>query len=383
MRDSLNLAELKEQAKAFRRTYEWYKQLGRMLLLIIVLIFVVSLFPAGSTPTSIPLLIVELAVAGVLFIASLVATLILIREYLLSARRSANRIRRINRYAPEFVPRLDRWVMFRSPILIFIIAILVVVLMVAPEQAFVLYIGIIAAYILLWYLYNRILLRLWDSQMTGIQRLVTLLPKGISVRNTRAIRLLQRGQLIDSERMFRDLLSRRSRSLAIHGGVLLNNLGYCLTLNDCFEEALPILEAAIRIEPGFGNGYVSLGEWYLSQNLDAERALELCEVAVEITPVLSKDSRAIQQATYARTLALTGHAARAEALLQQALGHVDRLRSPTAAEVHRQIGYVGLAFGDQQAAQSHFARAVELDPHGLHGKLARRALESLSSQPGC
>jgi tetratricopeptide (TPR) repeat protein len=383
MRDSLNLAELKEQAKAFRRTYEWYKQFGRMLLLIIVLIFVVSLFPPANTPTSIPLLIVELVVAGVLFIVTLVATLILIREYMLSARRNANRIQRVNTYAPPFVPRLNRWVMFRSPILVFIVATLVVVLMVAPEQAFVLYIGIIAAYIVLWYLYNRTLLRLWDSQRTGIQRLVNLLPKGISVRNARAIRLLQRGQLIDAERMFRDLLSRRSRSLAIHGGVLLNNLGYCLTLNDCFEEALPILEAAIRVEPGFGNGYDNLGEWYLSQNLDAERALELCEVAVEITPALSKDSRAIQQATYARTLALTGQAARAEAALQQALGHVDCLRSPTAAEVHRQIGYVGLAFGDHQAAQSHFARAVELDPHGLHGKLAQRALEALASHPGC
>jgi Flp pilus assembly protein TadD len=59
------------------------------------------------------------------------------------------------------------------------------------------------------------------------------------------------------------------------------------------------------------------------------------------------------------------------------LKHSSKLPPPAMAEVNRQAGHVRLTQNNRQAAIEHFQKAVELDPNGIYGKLAQKAIDSL------
>ncbi|MFN8372787.1 MAG: tetratricopeptide repeat protein [Anaerolineae bacterium] len=69
-------------------------------------------------------------------------------------------------------------------------------------------------------------------------------------------------------------------------------------------------------------------------------------------------------------------AARASILLDEVFGIMNRLQTRVKPEIYRQAGYARRAQGDEAAARELFTKAIELDPDGLFGSLARRALES-------
>ncbi|MEZ4668072.1 MAG: tetratricopeptide repeat protein [Anaerolineae bacterium] len=381
MHDSLDLTELKEEARLFRKRTGWYKHFRKVFLTVIGLTFVLTLLPADQNATDTLVPIIKWIVYTGLTIVWIGVSLLIIREFIYSTRRSFQRIAHINQYAPDFVPRLGKWSVFRSPFGLVTILLVIVGVILFPDRAFHFYVIYLFAIFFVFFLYTRAVLRWWDSPTDWIQQLIARLPKGVNLLASRAVHLLNQGELEEAAEIFKQILASRSRLLGVYGGILLNNLGYCLTLNQRYDEALPLLEAAIRIDPGYPLAYDSLAEWYLAQNLDAERAVELCEVAVEIAPQFTKDTKCIERATYARALALTGRTARAEAALKLATESTEKLKPTTIAEVNRQAGYAQFALGNAQAARQHFTHALEVSPGSLYAKLAQQALDTLFPTP--
>jgi tetratricopeptide (TPR) repeat protein len=169
-------------------------------------------------------------------------------------------------------------------------------------------------------------------------------------------------------------LARRARNPRQVSGTL-NNLGYALVLAGRYEEALPLLESALRIKPDLSNAYDSLACWYLEQGVFPQRALQIAQEALEHTPKTKSVSRAIQLATGARAYALTKNETYTRALLGEALAMAGK--GSMDAEIYRQAGHAMKALGDQQSAAAHFKRAVQLNPQGIFGKKAQQALEGL------
>jgi Tfp pilus assembly protein PilF len=159
----------------------------------------------------------------------------------------------------------------------------------------------------------------------------------------------------------------------------LNNLGYALVLAGYYDEALPLLETALRVLPSLGNAYDSLATLYLEQGILPERALELTQMALQRAPLSpQKIVRGIQLATCACAYGLTGQVDEAYAAVEEALTLVNE--APLSAEIFRQAGWAMHAVGDIDTAYSYFQRAVELDPNGLFGRLSREALQYIAQE---
>jgi tetratricopeptide (TPR) repeat protein len=285
--------------------------------------------------------------------------------------------KRLNTYAPPFVPRLTQWhtvqVMVGYGILI-----VGCLLTVFVPAAIIPTIGFYVVLLLWVFCYQRLLNWATRGGLARMERVLRIFPNNLAFLTNQSVLLLHVGRIEEAEHIIRELLERhRKRNIYAGATALqLNNLGVCLTFEGRFAEALPILEASVRIEPKYAHTYDSIASWYLDQNLDPERALELSELAVELPTPDILGSQPVRQATSARALALTGRDTRAEALLEQALSTLDQARPEIAAETYRQAAYARLAQGDRETAEAHFKRAVALDPDGLFGKLAGRALEA-------
>jgi tetratricopeptide (TPR) repeat protein len=376
MRDSLDLAELKEQIQKTKDAADERKNVsniaGRGLVVVTIifipLIFVSEFFSADG----------DRFLNLVWYILALI-TLALIGWFGVLAYRQLKQLAsRMTKYAPSFVIppnhlailgelRVYAWIfVVIAPSLFFI------------QQLFQFILVIFVPFLPLL-LYRRFMYWVSKGGLPRIERMQRVFPNNSTLLHFQAISLLNIGQVVEAEHTFRALLSRKYHLSIGTIPLLLNNLGYCLTLVERYDEALPILEAAIRIDPSTSSSFDSLAQWYLQQNLDPERALELTEIAIANTKSELIDSIGVQHATSAHAAALTGRISRAKALLSQALQAIDKVQPSTAAEINRQVGYAYLAMGDEQAARTHFTRAVELDPNGLYGKLAQRAFYSLPS----
>ncbi|MBZ0288391.1 MAG: hypothetical protein K8I30_12310, partial [Anaerolineae bacterium] len=143
--------------------------------------------------------------------------------------------------------------------------------------------------------------------------------------------------------------------------------------------SLALLEAAIRIMPSLVSAYDSLAAWYLEQKLNPQRAVELCEMVLELSRSPNDPFESVRKTACAWAFALIGQNNRADVLIEQALETVTLLELSAQANINRQIAYARLAQNNREAAREHFQKAVELDSDGIYGKLARRALDSLEA----
>jgi tetratricopeptide (TPR) repeat protein len=194
-----------------------------------------------------------------------------------------------------------------------------------------------------------------------------------SLTAAQATALMFSGKVDDSIPYYLQHLNvmRRTRNPYQISGSL-NNLGYALVMAERYDEALPFLEAAIRIKPDLSHAYDSLAGYYLEQGILPKRALEVAQAALEYTPNAKSTSRGIQIATSARASAMAGNANYAKILLSEALTMVGKTH--TDAEIYRQAGYTLQAMGDVPTARKYFQQAIKLNPQGLFGQKARRAL---------
>jgi len=373
MRDSLDLAALQAEAQAVRETNQrWRKALYGVYVLPVVgmlLVFLaVNVFPE---------LILTAQVVTAVGVGSIILTIVI--SDVVAYRRGMQYARTVNAHAPAFVERITPFDVVRHSWLYHLT--IVVLIAAALDADHAVLIGVVGFVPALIYVYGyRWLIRwVYAGGLKRAEQMLRLWPGNSHFLNIKAVYLLTAGEVREAESILRILLGRKYRRKINEIGLLLNNLGACLMIDQQYEEALPVLEAAVRIFPGLGNTYDSLAGWYLEQNLDAERAVELSDVAVAYTPPAAIDSMAVALATNARALALTGRTTRAEVSLKGALEAIPKLMPIPACEINRQAGYTRLALGDAAGAAEHFRRAVALDPKGAYGKLAQQALESLAT----
>jgi len=193
--------------------------------------------------------------------------------------------------------------------------------------------------------------------------------------------LIFAGKSVESEHVHRQFLAQ-SQKIKAYDWLAYNNYGVELTYQGRYAEALAMLEASIRLQPHISFGYDSLANWYLYQNIESERAVELCKFGLRLPPTpvtgLRDISRSSRLATRAWAEARTGNTATARATLFEALQASNARNVPVHAELHRIAGETNLALNDTSAARDHFQKAAQLDPRGRIGKLAQQALDKIS-----
>jgi tetratricopeptide (TPR) repeat protein len=288
--------------------------------------------------------------------------------------------KRLDQFAPAYIPRTRLWDMVRIVGMYTLLSLLILFAVVLDNVWIILVLGIIGVR-LFWLAYNKLLQWTYAGGLIRTDQVLKFLPGNFYLQMNRGALLMSLGRLDESAQVFKELLTRKQRRNIYFIPLLLNNLGYCLLLMKRYAEALPLLEASIRIAPSLTHTYDTLAGWYLEQKADPERALELTEIALELNNPKDIASVAIQQATSGRALFMTGRDTRAEAMLEQALSVATHLPTIVKAEINRQVGYARLAQGNETAAVEHFQKAVALDPAGLYGKMAQEALETINLQP--
>jgi hypothetical protein len=380
MRDSLDLAALKEQiiqSKArTERNKAWIRYIQIAVAIMVVVSFVIALLYTNIRLRDKSLLILVIVILLPVLMAYIFYPIFVtwrnIREYSM----------RIITYAPEFVyrPRVINiiWELrshFWLCIVIVSAAILHEQILKSPLVAILLYM----LPTILTYVYNRIMVWVYKGGLPRVDTALKVLPASHRLLYFRAIFIYQNQQFTDAESIIRKLLASRTDYANPNVVVELLMLSECWMRQQRFEEVIPLLEAAIKISPVASLTYADLAEWYLDHEVDAERAVDLLDIALANTPTKQIILYAAQQAISAQALALTGRTIRAKASINTALAAIDKMAAITASEVNRRIGNAYQALGETEVARTHFTRAVELDPNGIYGNLARQALDLLAA----
>jgi tetratricopeptide (TPR) repeat protein len=370
MHDSLDLTGLRQEAQKASEASAFNQKLNRYGLWIFfgtfVLFAIILPSRSGSIPGTITLIII-----GILAVVVLLLLLPGITQSFRAFRKSRQDIERIRAYAPACVRRKPTQNLRRILYIAFWFT--PVALSIAQVIPVVSAMAFYAVMFIFQMTYRAFFPWAYRGGAVRVDRLLRLFPGNYYLLSYKADFLVLAGQLNSANDILRRLLSEGNYPNAWSLSLLLNNLAGRLMLLENYGETLPMLEAAIRISPGFHYAYDTLASWYLEQNLDPERAVELSDMAIEY----GGGSRPVQQATNARALALTGRFTRAEIMLEKVLKAIEHASSLDAAEINRQIGYTYVALGDQEAARKHFENAVTLDTNGIFGNLARRALDTL------
>lgn len=130
------------------------------------------------------------------------------------------------------------------------------------------------------------------------------------------------------------------------------------------------MKEAVRIAPGDIRFRVLLAQFYVdSEYKIEEEGLPLAEALVSEAPQNAQARDTLGWAYF-----LTGDLDRAFVEVSQALA-----LDPALVRAYVHMGTLLEARGQVAQAIQHYQHAVELDPHGLFGELARRALERLGS----
>ncbi|MEO8608240.1 MAG: tetratricopeptide repeat protein [Chloroflexota bacterium] len=374
LHDSLDLAALKQQGKAAKIRYDKAQRIHQYSTVFLGIafgfgIFFRSLFSITKPASWLAFLVLLVLLAITALIAGSARLVIFYRRY-------TRYIGRLNNFVPAFVPRVKNLYLtfFRPvPILIYTVIILALFLLESNRLRF----GVVILVYLYVILYRRFLIWTFKGGLPRIEKVAHYLPNHPVLTDIRISLLINVGRIEEAERLSYAVLMRADVINLLRAGFRLKKLGFGLTMVAQYEKALPLLEAAIQILPSDSDVYDQLALWYLERHDDSERALQLTEIALDFTAPEAGAMRAIYQANNAHALALTGQDNRADVALTAALKSSNKLPAPASAEIHRQAGYVRLAQNNREAAVEHFQKAIELDPNGIYGKLARRVLDSL------
>jgi tetratricopeptide (TPR) repeat protein len=140
---------------------------------------------------------------------------------------------------------------------------------------------------------------------------------------------------------------------------------------NAYEYAEIWMKEAVRVAPGDIRFRILLAQFYVdSEYKIAEEGLPLAETLVSEAPQNAQVRDTLGWAYF-----LNGNSGQAFVEVSQAL-----VLDPGLVRAYVHMGTLLEARGQIAQAVQHYHRAVELDPHGLFGELARRALERLEGQ---
>ncbi len=295
----------------------------------------------------------------------------------------------INQHAPSYVVRITPmnivsriWIF---PVLFGVIVLLIIVNRFASpdlvtNMLFIFAFALVLPKIIVSF-YRRYLSSVLSGGLPRVEESLGKYPNNTELVIMKIGLITEQGDLQKTEMLCKKTLECKFKWGILNIPLILNNIGICLLFQQRYDEANEILETSIRTNPLLSYTYDSLAMSYLEQNKNLQQALELSNLAIKNTNSKLVDVQLMHHATAARAHALVGNNADAKSLINNVLQQMDQipLRTTQRTDVHRQIGYAYLAIGETDAARTHFTRAIELNPNGLYGRLAQRALESLST----
>jgi tetratricopeptide (TPR) repeat protein len=167
-------------------------------------------------------------------------------------------------------------------------------------------------------------------------------------------------------------------------GRALEYLGDALMEQRRYDEARRSYEAALQAFPWLRRPYRGLAEMLLRQGTNPQTALEFVEKIIDFEG-LSRSQRMRNGhpqddywALKAWALARLGRSSEVTAAIESALRETNKSCLPDLATTHYRAGMAMQSLGDQSSAQDHFERAMELDPQGRRGTLAKSAMRESS-----
>jgi tetratricopeptide (TPR) repeat protein len=161
----------------------------------------------------------------------------------------------------------------------------------------------------------------------------------------RAMCLIGLGRYGEAEKDLRAVLASETVPSALHF------LGLCLTRLERAQEAIPLFEQAIRMEPTVSNHWVAIGQAHFGMHNYA-KAIEYGQRALQIRPNDVSANLLLAQA-----LSLEGQTPEAETFLRNALE-----ADPNSAEANGLFGMWLHQMGRFDEAEKFVDRALEVDP---------------------
>ncbi len=176
------------------------------------------------------------------------------------------------------------------------------------------------------------------------------------------------------------------REILSSGSVPLQNVGCALTALGRYDEAIQFLEGAIAIKADRGGVFNDLADVYLRQGVEAQRALELTDRALQAhrgsfeERWLERHVRSEILGNRAWALALLDRHAEAEQVLQQAFKVAPRDFVHVQAGLHYRAGHIQQLRADQNGAREQYTTAQHIEPNGSYGQLAAQALQAIKPE---
>jgi tetratricopeptide (TPR) repeat protein len=191
------------------------------------------------------------------------------------------------------------------------------------------------------------------------------------------------GQLAQAEARLRDsLIEGQRRGGLFEQSVALENLGCVLMEQRRYDEALPTFESSLKIKPDRGGPYNYLGELYLRQGREPQRALELIDRALHykratwFSRFIDRYMLGEMWSNRAWALALLNRERESAEAIVRGLQETDRKFKPALAGLYWRAGQARRFLNDKPAAVDYWQRARQVDPQGLYGQLAAQALHN-------
>lgn len=194
--------------------------------------------------------------------------------------------------------------------------------------------------------------------------------------------LLFAGQYIEAEEAFRQSLQEWNYYNILLPQAL-TNLGYAFLHQGRYPEATRAFQGALKLDPKAGHAVAGSAEVYLFQRIQTQHALDIIIEYLHKVLAGRLTDRTIWGAVLgdeAWAFAMLGQQAKAEASLEDAFQRMDRSFKPGLAGLHYRSGQV-YKRNKRARAVKDFERAIELDPEGSWGQLARQALQELGHTP--
>jgi tetratricopeptide (TPR) repeat protein len=164
-------------------------------------------------------------------------------------------------------------------------------------------------------------------------------------------------------------------------GIALEYLGDTLMEERRYDEALRCFEAALHTFTWLRRPYRGMAEMLLRQGKDPQKALQYIESIIDFAGLsqLQIKNNGRPQDDYwslkAWALACIGQSSEVPGAIESALKATSPECRPDLATTHYRAGMAMQALGNISEAQEHFRRAVEFDPNGRRGTLAKAALK--------
>ncbi|MEQ9031105.1 MAG: hypothetical protein RLP44_20485 [Aggregatilineales bacterium] len=286
----------------------------------------------------------------------------------------------------------------RSSVNTFVIIVLLValpfgILSVLPSNGFITIVVMIFAYIVIIYgvvLFPfQVVTRLaigkgdYDKADAWIARFKKISLNYSTMTNITALNNYYRGDLDSAGQYYWQTLEEMPINSPSTLSIMLTNLA---SVEEDTDRKLLFLVESVKMYPESPAPYSRLALFYLDQNIQPERALEVTDAMMNFAPRKPLRLQLTLNYTWyivlivrAWALANVAHFDEANDLLKRVMDVMVDNFYPLNAWIYTIAGHIKRLESQIEDASAYYQRAATLDPNGLHGRQAAQALSDLSS----